>query len=152
MTELTELIYWLQSVLNLSWSPFNETILGSCSADRRVHVWDLSKIGEEQSEEDAEDGPPELLFVHGGHCAKISEFSWNKHDDWVVASVSEDNILQVWQMADSIYNDEDEDDADDLSDGDLEAGAADSSNTRGRDEALGAASAATAKKHKTDSL
>ena len=29
-----------------------------------------SKIGEEQSPEDAEDGPPELLFIHGGHTAK----------------------------------------------------------------------------------
>jgi hypothetical protein len=29
-------------------------------------------IGEEQTAEDAEDGPPELLFIHGGHTAKIS--------------------------------------------------------------------------------
>lgn len=28
--------------------------------------------GEEQGPEDAEDGPPELLFIHGGHTAKIS--------------------------------------------------------------------------------
>jgi hypothetical protein len=48
-----------------------------------------------QSPEDAEDGPPELLFVHGGHTSKISDFSWNGNDDWVVASVAEDNILQV---------------------------------------------------------
>ena len=47
---------------------------------------------------DAEDGPPELLFVHGGHTAKISDFSWNANDQLVIASVSEDNILQVWQM------------------------------------------------------
>ncbi len=48
-----------------------------------------------QSEEDAQDGPPELLFIHGGHTSKISDFSWNPNDDWVVASVAEDNILQV---------------------------------------------------------
>ena len=48
-----------------------------------------------QSAEDAEDGPPELLFIHGGHTSKISDFSWNASDDWVVASVAEDNILQV---------------------------------------------------------
>ena len=62
---------------------------------RRLHVWDLSKIGEEQSAEDAEDGPPELLFIHGGHTAKISDFSWNPNDPWVICSVSEDNIMQV---------------------------------------------------------
>lgn len=61
------------------------------------------RIGEEQTPQEAEDGPPELLFVHGGHTSKISDFSWNQSEDWVIASVAEDNILQVWQMADHIY-------------------------------------------------
>lgn len=110
----------------MQWSPHNETILASSGTDRRLHVWDLSKIGEEQSAEDAEDGPPELLFIHGknsaelnqppleavmycvyvkvgnlvagGHTAKISDFSWNPTESWVICSVSEDNIMQVWQM------------------------------------------------------
>ena len=85
-------------VFQISWAPFNETILGSCSKDRRVHIWDLSKIGDEQDPEDAEDGPPELLFIHGGHTAGVSDFSWNSTDHWVIASVADDNILQVWQM------------------------------------------------------
>ena len=95
----------------VQWSPHNETILASSGTDRRLHVWDLSKIGEEQSQEDAEDGPPELLFIHGGHTAKISDFSWNPNDPWVICSVSEDNIMQVWQMAENIYNDEEVDPA-----------------------------------------
>ena len=85
-------------VYQVNWSPFDEKVLSSCGLDRRVHIWDLSRIGQEQSPEDAEDGPPELLFVHGGHTAKVSELSWNANDPWVVASVSEDNILQIWQM------------------------------------------------------
>lgn len=95
-------------VYMVQWAPFNETILGSCSADRRVHVWDLSRVGQEQSEEDAEDGPPELLFVHGGMTAKVSDFSWNSNIDWTVASVAEDNILQVWNMAEEIYCQDDD--------------------------------------------
>jgi histone-binding protein RBBP4 len=142
---------WLQ----VGWSPHHETILASSGADRRLMVWDLSRIGDEQvgtsshhaplqagrqansgmtagrrgawgrhnvlppshpathlslptpaavqSPEDAEDGPPELLFIHGGHTAKISDFAWNAQDEWVVASVAEDNILQIWQMAESIW-------------------------------------------------
>ena len=86
----------------VQWSPHNETILASSGTDRRLHVWDLSKIGEEQSAEDAEDGPPELLFIHGGHTAKISDFSWNPNEPWVICSVSEDNIMQVWQMVGGI--------------------------------------------------
>ncbi|KAJ9529641.1 hypothetical protein QJQ45_014414 [Haematococcus lacustris] len=90
-------------VFQIGWSPKNETILASCGADRRVMVWDLSHIGDEQSPEEAEDGPPELLFIHGGHTSKVSDFAWNPHDDWVMASVAEDNILQVWQMASNLY-------------------------------------------------
>jgi histone-binding protein RBBP4 len=95
-----------QEVNQIHWAPFNESILGSCGADRRLHIWDISRIGDEQSAEDAEDGPPELLFIHGGHTSKVSDFSWNENDDWTVCSVSEDNILQVWQMAESIYAEE----------------------------------------------
>lgn len=96
-------------IFQVQWSPHNETILASSGTDRRLHVWDLSKIGEEQTAEDQEDGPPELLFIHGGHTAKISDFTWNPNEPWVVCSVSEDNILQVWQMAENIYNDEEQD-------------------------------------------
>lgn len=69
----------------------------------------FSRIGDEQLEGEAEDGPPELLFSHGGHKAKISDFSWNKNEPWVISSVAEDNTLQVWQMVESIYRDEEDD-------------------------------------------
>lgn len=105
------------SVTNVQWSPTNESILSSCGADRRVMVWDLSRIGDEQNPEDAEDGPPELLFVHGGHTAKVSDLSWNSNDPWVVASVAEDNVLQLWQLANNIYNDDEDDE---VADDDLE--------------------------------
>lgn len=68
------------------------------------------RIGEEQSPEEAAEGPLELLFIHGGHTSKIYDFSWNPCEDWITASVAEDNIIQIWQMADHIYNDEGEDD------------------------------------------
>ena len=102
-----------EEVFQIGWSPNNETILASCGADRRLMVWDLSRIDEEQTPEDAEDGPPELLFIHGGHTSKISDFSWNRSEDFLIASVAEDNILQIWEMAENIYHDEDETPADD---------------------------------------
>ncbi len=71
-------------VVQLSWSPHNEAVLASSATDRRVHVWDLSRIGQELSEDDSGDGPPELLFIHGGHTAKVSDFSWNPNDPWFV--------------------------------------------------------------------
>ena len=48
-----------------------------------------------QAPDEAADGPPELLFIHGGHTSKVSDFAWSPSDEWVVASVAEDNILQV---------------------------------------------------------
>ena len=50
-----------------------------------------------------------MLFMHGGHTSKISDFGWSETEDWVFASVAEDNILQVWQMAESIYAEDDDD-------------------------------------------
>lgn len=107
-------------VFQAQWSPFNETVLASSGADRRVCIWDLARIGAEQSPEDAEDGPPELLFIHGGHTNKISDFSWNENDDWVISSVAEDNILQIWQMAENIYNEDEEGEGEAVADDQLE--------------------------------
>ncbi|KAG5513743.1 hypothetical protein PMAC_000781 [Pneumocystis sp. 'macacae'] len=94
-------------VTSLAWSPHEETILASSSIDRRIILWDLSKIGEEQSPEDAEDGPPELLFMHGGHTNRVSDLNWNLNDPWVLASSAEDNIVMVWQPANNIYKKDD---------------------------------------------
>jgi histone-binding protein RBBP4 len=41
----------------------------------------------EQTAKEAEDGPPELLFLHGGHTTKVNDFLWNPNDEWAIASV-----------------------------------------------------------------
>ena len=88
----------------MHWSPYDESVLASCSADRRIALWDLSRIGAEQSAEDAEDaGLPELLFLHGGH-------TWNPNYEWCVGRVSEDNVMQVWCLAEDVYAEDDDDD------------------------------------------
>ena len=45
----------------------------------------------------------ELFFLHGGHTANISDFSWNPSDHLTIASVDDDNMLQIWQMESEIY-------------------------------------------------
>jgi len=74
-------------------------LLASSGYDRRIMIWDLSRCGRAQSEEDKKDGPPECVFTHGGHTSKISDLSWNLNERLMMASVSDDNILQVWQLA-----------------------------------------------------
>jgi len=86
----------------VSWNPNKENLLGSCGVDRRALLWDLNRIGQSQTEEERAEGPPELLFVHGGHTASVLDFSWNSDVDHslVAATVAEDNILQIWKIGD----------------------------------------------------
>ena len=109
-------------IITVSW--LSESRLGSAAKDRRVLIWDLERIGDEQSEEDAQDGPPELLFGHGGHTDKICDFAWSTYDtDFLAASVSEDNMLQIWQVSGSLFEEEDDEVADaDLEDDDIDNG------------------------------
>lgn len=86
-------------ITKIDWHPHDPAILASSSDDRRVIFWDLSRAGMEQTPEDAEDGPPEMLFMHGGHTNRVSDFSWNRNDPWVMCSAAEDNLVQVWRAS-----------------------------------------------------
>lgn len=75
------------AVTGLAWSPFNACILASNGMDRRVNLWDISrvgigkegeaKIGAAKQSDRGFDEPEELLFVHGGHRAAVRGVSWN---------------------------------------------------------------------------
>jgi histone-binding protein RBBP4 len=47
--------------------------------------------------------------MHGGHTNNVADFSWNRNEPWLVASAAEDNLLQVWKVADSIVGPDDAD-------------------------------------------
>ena len=85
------------AISKVDWHPHDSAILASSSDDRRVIFWDISRTGMEQTPEDAEDGPPEMLFMHGGHTAGVTDFSWNKNNPWIISSVAANNIRQVWR-------------------------------------------------------
>lgn len=109
-------VYTLQGhsadVSVVEWSPHDDSVLASAGYDRRVNVWDLSLAELDLNDDDQSEGPPELLFVHGGHTNKILDISWHPTMPWTMASVSEDNVAQVWKVASSVaergYHDEDE--------------------------------------------
>ncbi len=91
-------------VLSLGWDPRHVSVLAS-ACGRRVRLWELSRIGAEQRDEE-EEGPPELLCEHGGHTGKVSDVAWSPHDAWTLASVAEDRQLQLWAPSEDIYNDD----------------------------------------------
>ena len=87
------------AVLQVEWSPGMGGVVASTAEDRRVLVWDTTRVGRPQSPDERAEGPPELLFVHGGHTALVTDMAWNPHDPLTMASVAADNILQIWQPA-----------------------------------------------------
>ncbi|CDJ44617.1 hypothetical protein ETH_00042510, partial [Eimeria tenella] len=103
----------------VSFSLQKPSFLLSADSNKYTFLWDLEKAGEEQDPEDAEDGPPELLFTHGGHRADVYDASWNCEEQFphLVASVANDNQLHIWQPKSSVFFEEEserEEDADEL--------------------------------------
>ncbi|KAH3662147.1 hypothetical protein OGAPHI_005892, partial [Ogataea philodendri] len=71
-------------------------------SDRRTIVWDLQEIGAEQTQDEIEDGSPEVLMIHAGHKTSINDIAVNPNINWLVASAEEDNIVQIWKCSSNI--------------------------------------------------
>lgn len=92
------------SVTSLEFSPHKDGILCSSGSDRRVFLWDIFQIGAEQAPEDTEDGLPELMVMHAGHRSPVNDFSYNWNIPWLMASVEEDNLIQLWKVSTKLTN------------------------------------------------
>lgn len=97
--EVFSLLSHKNEVLQVQFSPHFSNILASSETDRRICIWDMDRIGMMQTEEKRVDGPPELLFMHGGHTNTVCDFAWNNLEPWEIASVAEDNVIQIWQIS-----------------------------------------------------
>ncbi len=40
--------------------------------------------------------------MHGGHTNRISDFSFNRNDPWLMCSAAEDNLIQIWKPSASL--------------------------------------------------
>jgi histone-binding protein RBBP4 len=85
-----------QGVVRLDWNPQDPAILTSGGVDRRINYWDISQPGSEQSPEEAEDGPPELVFKHAGFLDQVNDYNFSKHNKYMIAAVADDNQLQIF--------------------------------------------------------
>lgn len=80
------------AITQLKWHPKYSSVLGSSSADRLVKLHDLSDFENDSG----------LLFNHSGHMLGVNDFDWSPHEDWMVASVADDNSLHVWKPAEHL--------------------------------------------------
>lgn len=88
----------------ISWSPHCSTILGASTTNRRIHVYEMERIFDTILPDEEQDGPSTLAFSHAGHTANVFDFDWNPNDPMVACSVSDDNVLQIWQMVRDFLN------------------------------------------------
>ena len=76
----------------MKWHPKYHNILASSSSDKLVKIFDLNTIEEEEG----------LIFTHAGHMLGVNDLDWSLHDDWMMASVADDNSLHVWKPSSQI--------------------------------------------------
>ncbi|SCM04074.1 chromatin assembly factor 1 P55 subunit, putative [Plasmodium chabaudi chabaudi] len=103
---LHRIISQKENIIKLQWDKYQPGILSSSSSDKYIYFFDTNKIGIEQTYEDSQDGPPELIFIHGGHSSNVLDFSLNSSYSMMISSISEDNSLQIWQPSRQAYEDE----------------------------------------------
>lgn len=79
------------SISTIEWNPNIGVVFASAGQeDGLVKLWDAS-VGKE-------------IFVHGGHMLGVNDISWDMHDPWLMASVSNDNTIQIWRPAKNIVS------------------------------------------------
>ncbi|EGW32672.1 uncharacterized protein SPAPADRAFT_51205 [Spathaspora passalidarum NRRL Y-27907] len=93
-------------ITSMEFDPHHDGILATGAQDRRVIIWDLSKIGEEQQQEDAEDGCPELFMMHAGHTGSVTDLNWCPFKPWTLGTVADDNIVHLWEVGKNLLNTE----------------------------------------------
>lgn len=99
---------------SVSWAPTVPGAVATTDSLGHVVLWDLSRIGDRQTEIEAQDGPPELVFVHGGHIsATVTGATWSKDAPWLIATAAhsrprsdgdQQGELQLWRPADGLLS------------------------------------------------
>lgn len=47
-----------------------------------------------------------MIFEHAGHTARVNDLAWNTTEKYFMGSVGADNVVQVWEAAAELINNE----------------------------------------------
>jgi coronin-1B/1C/6 len=80
-------------IMDLSFSPFHENVLGTASGDGSVKVWMIPDEGL-TSNLTTSDCDAEML----GHTKKVMLMKWHPTAEFTIASASMDGTIKIWDV------------------------------------------------------
>ncbi len=101
--EIHEFEHHTEDVIKVSWSPNAKNIFASISRDSSAILWDCSLIGGDITNDDFQDGPPELLFSHKGHQSPVNDLQFNPSVGNEILTIDADNELHLWMPDADIF-------------------------------------------------
>jgi len=75
------------SIEDICWSPFQDSVLASCSVDKSIRFWDLRA--------EANSKP---IVIENAHKSDVNVISWNGFCSYMVASGGDDGVFKVWDL------------------------------------------------------
>ncbi|KAJ3112009.1 ribosome biosynthesis protein rrb1 [Phlyctochytrium bullatum] len=73
------------SVEDLQWSPTEENVFASCSADKTIRIWDARAKSK-----------PRITFQ--AHDCDVNVITWNRITDYLIASGCDSGAFSVWDL------------------------------------------------------
>ena len=75
------------SIEDLQWSPSEQTVFASCSADRSVRVWDTRARNRQA-----------VVNILDAHSEDVNVINWNRNTEYLLASGGDDGMVKVWDL------------------------------------------------------
>ncbi|BFU23627.1 WD domain, G-beta repeat containing protein [Entamoeba histolytica HM-1:IMSS-B] len=87
-------------------STINKGFVCTASKDHMVRIYDMSKVGEDQTSNDADDGGSEFLFGHSGHLNEVFDALWNPEIPYVIGTSGDGRDIQFWKPMESLMKED----------------------------------------------